>query len=70
MPVPAAMSPPAAAPSTRLAIPARVGGLLKGAMDALGRGKWSAAVDLLAASAVQDIQHEGMTFLASASAAG
>lgn len=64
------MSPPAAAPSTRLAIPARVGGLLKGAMDALGRGKWSAAVDLLAASAVQDIQHEGMTFLASASAAG
>lgn len=54
---------------TRLPIPARVGGLIKGAMDALARARWDDAVELTAAASVQDIQHEGMTFLASASGA-
>jgi glycosyltransferase involved in cell wall biosynthesis len=63
-------APPAASASQRLAIPAKVGGLLKAAMTALQQSRWADAVELTAAAAVQDIQHENITFLASAAGAG
>lgn len=39
-------------------------------MTATGQSRWADALELTAAAAVQDIQHEGMTMLASASGAG
>ncbi|MFM9957573.1 MAG: glycosyltransferase [Phycisphaerales bacterium] len=63
-------APPTATAPPRLPIPAKVGGLLKAAMTALEQSRWADAVELTAAAAVQDIQHENMTFLASAAGAG
>lgn len=66
--MPATAEPPSA--PARLAIPAKVGGLIKAAMTALQQSRWAEAVELTAAAAVQDIQHENVTFLASTAGAG
>lgn len=60
---------PSATPG-RLAIPERVGGLLKATMTALAQRRWGEGIELTAAAAVQDIQQEAMTFLAGAAGAG